>query len=136
MVDEKKPQALTEYSKEIGPLVRAVAKKKELLKDFKESDETAVALAETVKIAQEALKAYVEASDDGKTILAEIKEAETELKTALKGAAYSTKNTPTPYKAGELKPYFVARNKEKKAQAVEKVIKKGDTFEALEKVLA
>lgn len=128
-------QALSEYSKEIGPLVRELAKKKELLKDFKESDETAVELAQKVKDAQEALKAYVETSDRGKELLAEIKEKDTELKEAVKAAARATKDTDRPFKVGELKPYFVARNKGDEKKSVTKVIDKGDTFEELEVII-
>jgi hypothetical protein len=133
-IEQPKTLALSEYSREIGPLVRTIATKKELLKDFKESDEEAIALSGIVKTAQANLKAYVESSDRGKELLTELKEVETDLKLALKAAARATKDTPKPYKTGELRPYFVARNKAQKA--VTKVIKKGDTFVALETELS
>ncbi len=127
---------LIEYSREIGPRVRAIEAKKQALKDFKETDETAIALIETVKTAQDALKAHVEKENDD--LIKEIKELETELKEAIKGAARATKDTDRPFTAGELKPYFVARNKVVemgKEKPVAKVINKGDTFETLEQKL-
>lgn len=133
MTDQNK-QALVEYSREIGPRVRAIEAKKQVIKDFKTTDETALALAENVATAQAALKAHVEKENDD--IIKEIKELETELKEAIKGAARSTKGTDREFKAGELKPYFVARNKpveQGKMKPVVKVITKGDTFELLEK---
>lgn len=126
-------QALVEYSREIGPRVREIETKKQIIKDFKETDETAIALAEAVKVAQEALKAHVE--KENFDILDEIKQLDKELKEAIKGAARATKDTDRPFTAGELKPYFVARNKtveQGKEKPVDKVINKGDTFETLE----
>lgn len=120
-------KALLAYSQEIAPLVRLVAKKKDLLKDFKESDQGAIDLAEIVTAAQEALKAYIESTDDGKEIMQDIKDAENELKQAIKGAAKATEQKPA-----DLKAFFVARSKD---QAVKKVIDKGDKFETLNKAL-
>ncbi len=124
MTDKK----LVEYSKEIAPMIRDILYQKELLKDFKESDERAVELAEDVASAQDALKAYVEASEDGKAILDKIKELETELKQAVRGAAKDTE-----YKAAMLKAFFTARQKD---DAVKKTITKGDVFDELDKALA
>jgi cell division septum initiation protein DivIVA len=125
--------ALIEYSREIGPLVRQIDTKKQIIKDFKETDETAQNLAQYVKDAQEALKAHVEKENDD--ILKEIKELETELKEAVKAAARSTKGTDREFTSGELTPYFKARNKPVemgKVKPVKKVIDKGETFEELE----
>lgn len=133
---ETKGIALVEYSREIGPLIRNIETKKQIIKDFKETDEKAVELVANVKAAQDELKAYVEA--ENKDVLDELKSLNTELKEAIKGAARSTKDTPRPFKAGELKPYFVARNKPVemgKQKPVEKVIVKGDTFEELETIV-
>jgi len=128
--------ALREYSAEIGPLIRNIETKKQIIKDFKETDEKAVELVANVKAAQDELKAYVE--EQNKDVLEELKSLNTELKEAIKGAARSTKDTARPFKAGELKPYFVARNKPVemgKQKPVEKVIVKGDTFEELETIV-
>lgn len=125
--------ALVEYSREIGPRVREIETKKQIIKDFKTTDERAIELAEVVKTAQAELKAYVE--KENADILDEIKALEGELKTAVKGAARSTKGTDREFTAGELKPYFVARNKTVemgKPKPVKKVIDKGETFEVLE----
>lgn len=131
---------LIEYSREIGPRVRAIDTKKQIIKDFKETDERAIELAEAIKTATEGakaeLKAYVE--KENAELLEEIKELEKELKEAIKGAARATKDTDRPFKASELKPYFIARNKvveQGKEKPVAKVINKGDTFEVLEKKL-
>lgn len=128
--------ALVEYNREIVPRIKELDKKKQIIKDFKETDETAQNLIADVKSAQEKLKAYVE--EQNKDILDEIKSLEGELKEAIKGAARSTKDTKRPFKAGELKPYFVARSKpvEKgKPKPVEKVIVKGGTFTELETIV-
>lgn len=128
--------ALVEYSREIGPLIRKIETKKQIIKDFKETDEKAIELVQAGKEANAALKAYVE--EQNKDVLDELKSLNTELKEAIKGAARSTKDTPRPFKAGELKPYFVARNKpveQGKQKPVEKVIVKGDTFEELEVIV-
>lgn len=128
-----KDVALVEYSREIGPRIRAIEFKKQIIKDFKGMDETALELADKVKAAQEELKAYVDR--EHAELIDEIKALEAELKTAIKGAARATKDTPRPFTAGELKPYFVARNKpveQGKVAPVKKVIDKGDTFEELE----
>jgi len=127
-------QALIEYSREIGPKIRNIEKKKELLKDFKKTDEKAVELAQNVADAQAVLKKYIEDSET--SLIAEIKSMNAELTTAIKGAARATKDSPRPYKAGELKAYFQARNKtyeQGKVPPVKKVIVKGSTFDELEK---
>ena len=129
--------ALVEYSREIGPRVRDIINKKQIIKDFATTDARAIELAEAVKAATESakaeLKAYVE--KENAELLEEIKELEKELKLAIKAAARSTKGTDREFTAGELKPYFVARNKpfeQGKTPPVKQVIEKGDTFEVLE----
>ena len=122
-------QALIEYAKEISPYIRQIKAKKDIIADFKESDEKAQELAAAVKESQEALKAYVENDDDMKAVLEEISELEKELKQALKAASKAS-----GYKPAELKAFFVARNKEQ--EAVKKVIDKGELFEALEEELS
>jgi len=135
-----KQQALIEYSREIGPRVRDIINKKQIIKDFITTDQRAVEMAEEAKAATEAAKAelkkYVET--ENAELLEEIKELEKELGLAIKAAARSTKGTDHEFKAGELKPYFVARNKpfeQGKPSPVKKVIVKGDTFEVLEAIL-
>ncbi len=124
---EQQAALLLAYSKEIAPKIQAVLYQKELLKDFKESDETALGFAEDVGAAQDALKAYIEGNDDAKAILTQIKELETDLKQAIRAAARGT-----DYKAAVLKAFFTARQKE---DAVKKTITKGDLFDELEKAL-
>lgn len=130
-------QALVEYSREIGPRVRAIEAKKQALKDFKETDQKAIELTEAIKTANESakaeLKSYIES--ENADLIEEIKELEKELKEAIKGAARATKDTDRPFTAGELKPYFVARNKtveQGKPKPVDVVINKGGTFTTLE----
>lgn len=130
---EQKQVALVEYNREIGPMIRTIEKKKQIIKDFKETDEKAVAMIENVKVSQAELKAYVEA--ENADVIKEIKELETELKEAVKAAARSTKDTAQPFTAGDLKPYFSARAKPVdmgKPKPVKKVIDKGETFVKLE----
>jgi hypothetical protein len=135
-----KQQALIEYSREIGPRVRDIINKKQIIKDFATTDQRAVEMAEEAKAASEAAKAdlkkYIET--ENAELLEEIKELEKELTLAIKAAARATKGTDHEFKAGDLKPYFVARNKpfeQGKKSPVKKVIDKGDTFEVLESIL-
>lgn len=125
--------ALVEYSREIGPMVRQIETKKQIIKDFKETDEHSQELKAEISALQEQLKAHVE--EQNADLLKEIKDLETELKEAVKAAARSTKDTDRPFTAGELTPYFKARNKPfemGKVPPVKKVIDKGDTFDELE----
>ncbi len=128
-VDKPKPNpaVLTAYSQEIAPMIRNLIKKKELLKDFKESDDKAIELAEAIKSAQADLKKYVEESEDGMEYLDDIKAIEIEIKQAVKAAGKASN-----YKPADLKAFFIARAKE---DAVVKVIAKGDIFEDLKKLL-
>ncbi len=128
-VDKPKNDAklLLAYSQEIAPKIRELLKKKELLKDFKDSDETALELADAVKSAQAALKDYIEKSDDGKEIIDEIHAIEKEVKEAIKGAAKAS-----TFKPAQLKAFLLARAKE---DAVKKVIDKGSIFTELTLIL-
>jgi len=119
---------LQAYNQEIQPLLRTINGFKEDLKEFKETDEKALKLAEAIKDAQEELKLYLEDNTTSKDILENIKEHSKEFGLAVKGAAKGT-----AYKVKDLKPYFVARSKE---DAVEKAVDKGQLFEELNKEIA
>ena len=127
--DESKPQTtLLEYSREIGPKIRELLKKKEILKEFKDENEEVEALQENIKLAQEELKDFLKKHDDFKDIYEGIAELEKELKQAIKGAERATDGK---YDAATLKAFFTARAKE----AVDKVTVKGDLFKELTKEL-
>jgi hypothetical protein len=111
------------YCPEIMTLIREVAKRKDLLKDFRETDEHAQELEQLIKEAQEELKAYLETNDESKELLADIKTANTELKMAVKGAAVGSE-----FKVPMLMKYYAARAKD---EAVEKTIKIGEAFAEL-----
>lgn len=118
---------LIEYSREIQPMIRDVLYQKELLADFKASDQKAQDLAAYVAEAQGDLKNYLESNDQSKEILDQIKAIENDVKTAVKGAARGTN-----YKPAELKAFLMARVKDN----VDKSIIKGGLFSELEKELA
>lgn len=120
------PQALIEYSREIVPMLKDLLKQKELLKDFKESDDTALDLAAAIKDAQDELKAYIEKDEDAKLFIDRIKEIENDIKEAVKGAA-----KVCDFKEAELKAFFLAHVKE----TVDKTVDKGTAFAALEELL-
>ena len=123
-----KKNTLVEYTKEIMPLFTQLQYQKNLLKDFKESDEKAVKLAAAIKEAQEELKAYLENNDDSKAVLDKIKEIDIDIKEAVKAAVKYAGDV----KPAELKAYYIARSKE---DGVVKVVKKGNVFEGLEEQL-
>lgn len=118
---------LVEYSRNIAPIIRDLNHQKELLADFKASDEKYLELAAEVKALQDAMKEYLKKSDDGAEILEKIKDLNNDLKLAVKAAARGTE-----YKAAKLKQFFVARSKE---EGVVKVIVKGCYFDALDNLL-
>lgn len=118
---------LIEYSRNIAPIVRNLAKQKELLADFKASDAKYIELTEEVKELQDAMKAYLEGTDDGKEILDEIKDISNDLKQAVAAAAQGS-----VYKAAELKQFFITRAKD---EGVEKVVTKGELFDELDNLL-
>ena len=132
----KENATLIEYSREIGPRVRDIINKKQILADFKTTDQTALELSEKVKEVQADLKAYVE--KEQAELRDEIKQLEKELKEAYQACARATKDTDRPYTVAELKAYFTARNKPFEmgtTPPVKKVIEKGETFEELEEKL-
>lgn len=118
---------LVAYSQEISPIIREIAKKKELLKDIAGSDEGAQELAQEAADVQEAYKSYLETIDGYSEVATELKELEKDLKEAISGAAKAS-----DFKAAELKAFYLARNKE---QAVKKTIDKGVLFEELNTIL-
>jgi hypothetical protein len=128
-VDKPKPNpaVLMGYSQEIAPMIRNLIKKKLILKDFKDSDERALELAELVKEAQAELKKYIEESEDGMEIIGDIKSIEREIKEAVQAAGKASN-----YKPKDLKAFFVARAKD---DAVVKAIEKGTIFTDLKKLL-
>ena len=126
---DKKPvdkKALTEYSREIVPMIKDLLYKKDLQKDFRESDDTAIDLAEAVKMAQTQLKEYLEKDDTYKELDEQVKERTREIKEALKGAARVCE-----FKPAELQAFFQARVKE----AVKKTVDKGQVFAELNNLL-
>jgi hypothetical protein len=127
---DKKPndsKALLAYSREIGPMIRDLLYQKELLKDFKESNEKAIELSENLSNSQADLKLFLDSNEGSQEIIRRIKELEEDLKLAVKAAS-----KVCDFKPAELKAYFTARAKE---DAVEKVIDKGEKFDTLEEML-
>jgi Mg2+ and Co2+ transporter CorA len=118
---------LIEYSREVMPLVRALQKKKELIKDCKDSDENVTTLQENVKCLQKKLDEILADNDDYNQLVSEMKEVSVELKQAIKSASRAS-----GFKAQELKEYFFARAKQ---EAVEKTVKKAERFQAFEKLI-
>lgn len=118
---------LVEYSRNIAPIIRDLNHQKELLADFKASDEKYLELAAEVKALQDAMKEYLEKSDDGSEILEKIKDLSNDLKQAVKAAARGT-----DYKPAELKAFFQSRAKE---DGVIKVVEKGSLFDELDNLL-
>lgn len=127
--DESKPQlTLLEYSREIGPKIRDLLKKKEILKSYKDEDEKVAELQAAIKESQDELKKFLEKHDDFREIYEEIKDLENDIKQAIKGAERATDKK---FPAALLKTYFVARAKE----SVEKTVEKGSQFNELSKIL-
>ncbi len=116
-----------QYNQELAPKVREILLKKDILKEWKTTDEECLAFAEELEEVNARYKAYVEKAEAD--LLREIKDLETDLKEGLKGMA---KVSNGEYKPAELKAFLVARAKE----TVEKVKDKGELFADLEKELA
>ena len=136
-VDKKlvDPRAMVEYSREIAPKIKDLLYQKELQKDFKESDDTAVDLAEAVKTAQAQLKDYLKKDDDYKAIQEKVDELEKEIKEAIKSMSKVCE-----FKPADLKAFLQARVKDvmsKKEQkgTVVKTVDKGQTFDQLNHLL-
>ncbi len=120
---DKAQVTFVEYSREIAPLVRDLLKKKEIFKDFKDSDAKALELKQNIKDAQELLKKYLAENDEAKDLVGDVKDVAKEVKLAVKGAARGTE-----YKPADLTGFFVARAK----ASVKKTITKGGLFVELE----
>lgn len=120
-------QNVATYCPEIMTLIRSIAYQKDLLKEFKETDEGAVEMVQEIKDQQEALKSYLEEQNDSKEILDKIKDLENDLKLAVKGAAQGSE-----YKPAVLKKFYMARSKE---DAVDKTVDIGKTFEELKGIV-
>jgi hypothetical protein len=120
------PEALIEYSREIVPMLKELIRQKDLLKDFKESDDVACELAVEVKEAKDKLDSYIENDEIAKSFIERIKEIELDIKVAVKGAA-----RVCDFKPVELKAFFLARVKE----TVDKTVDKGIAFATLEELL-
>lgn len=118
---------LMSYSREIVPMARSIAEKKEALKDILEGDEEVAEHQRYVNDAKEALDSAILENEEYQKAAQALKELVTEFKQAVKGAAKGT-----DYKPAELTAYFNARAKDK---AVEKTINKGELFVALNEEL-
>lgn len=117
---------LVEYNQEIQPILRNIEKKKELIKDFKTTDEKALKLQQNIKDMQEELKAYLESDDDIKAYMDEVAALTKDFKEASKLAARSVGKKPAIVSA-----YFKARCKDN----VDKIVEKGEIFNSLESEL-
>lgn len=117
---------LQEYQSEVLPMMRALDYQKELIADFKASDEKAVAMAEAVKQAQRELKDYLETEEYSVELHTKKKELENDIKQAITAAAAGEK-----YKPAELKTYWAAKVKE----TVDISIGRGVMFKDLEEAL-
>lgn len=111
------------HTQEIMPLIRTLAKKKELVKDFLDNSDDVATLRQNIEVAKKALADFLETNDDYKALVAEHKEAATGVRLALKTAKKVFDKKPA-----ELKAYFSARAKQ---SGVEKVVKKAKLFEEL-----
>jgi len=118
---------LVEYSRNIAPIIRDLNHQKELLADFKASDEEYLELAAEVKALQDAMKSYLEKTEGSAEILEKIKDLSNDLKEAVSAAAKGT-----DYKPAELKAFFQSRAKE---DGVIKVVTKGELFDELDNLL-
>ncbi len=127
--DPSKPQlTLLEYSREIGPMIRELIKKKEVLKEFVTENETVDEFKAQIKSVQDDMKKYLADHEDYKDLYEAIAELENSIKQAVKGAERATDKK---YPAALLKGYFVARAKE----TVEKTVEKGGQFTELTKII-
>lgn len=108
---------LIEYSREIGPKIRELLRKKEILGEWKKDDEQVAEYQQEIKNMQETLKGYIEDSESD--LVREIQALETDIKLAVKAASKGT-----AYKAPDLKAFLFARAKEN----VDKTVEKGELF--------
>ena len=125
MTNTQNTTSLIEYSREVMPKFRTLAKKKEILKEWAADDEEIAQYKEQIKEMQENIKSYIE--DKEAQLVREIKDLTTDIGLACKAAA---KNSD--YEAKDLKAYFKKRSEDK----VEEVVQKGVLFSGLEQELA
>jgi chromosome segregation ATPase len=127
-------EVLRSYTQEIMPKIRSLTEKKEELKAYLEENQDVLRLKNNVKAAQEELKLLYETDDTIKSLRDEIKDWNTEISEAIKGAARATKDTTNPFKSKQLKDYYYARAKEEKDVVVTTILK-GRTFDQLNKLI-
>lgn len=127
---ENKQTGIVEYTTEILPLFRALEHQQNLLKDFKSSDDGAIALVNIVKDAQAELKKYCEADESASEYLDNIKTINREIKEAVKAAVKVLNDSEgnLEVKPAGLKGYYKARASMK----VEEAVEKGELFHALD----
>jgi hypothetical protein len=123
-------EKIKSYNPEIQTLLRNSARKQELIKDFKATDQGYLDLMATVKEAQDAAKAYLEKYENAGEVIQEKKAIDKEIKMAIeaaaKGSEYEEKD-----KLKVLTAYFKARANEK---VTEKIVL-GDEFEVLNSII-
>jgi len=116
---------LVEYSRELMPKFRTLAKKNEILKEWAAEDTTVLEYKVQIKALQDEMKAYIEETES--ELVREIKDLSTDIGLACKAAAKGS-----DYEAKDLKAYFKKRSEDK----VEEVVQKGVLFCELEQELA
>lgn len=117
-----------EYSKELAPTIRKVIELKDLLKEFKETNEQYIEHQGYVKEAGGVLKGILEDNTESAAILEEISELTKDLKEGFAAAAKGTEFSPA-----EVGAYLQARAKE---DGVSKVVTKGNVFTELDEMLS
>lgn len=115
---------LQEYAREVLPSLRQLNKKNEILKEWANDDATANKYKADIKVLQDELKEYVEATES--ELVREIKDLKTDIGLAVKAMVKGTN-----YKAAQMKQYLSSRAKDK----VEDVLEKAELFTELEEVL-
>ena len=114
------------YNKELQPILKQIAHKQELLKDYKDSNEAIAELLEEIKGIQEQIKTILEDDVDAKALIEDIKQLTADFKEGVKAAAKGS-----DYKPADLAKYLKVRAKEK----TKEVIKAGEVFEALDNLI-
>lgn len=117
----------TDYSANLAPTIREVNSLKEVLKEFKKTDEKALELQEIIKEAQEYLKKYLEEHTKMSSVIEQIKDLGKDLKEGYAAAAKGT-----GYKPADIGAFLQARAKD---EGVKKVILKGIVFDVFEGLL-
>jgi len=114
---------IKESATELKSIVSQIAKKKELLKDYKENNEKVQKLQDLIKETQEEIKVILAADLDYFEVENEMKELVKELK---QGAKNACKNTGV--KPADLIAFMNAQLKD---EGVVKVVEKGQIFSSL-----